>query len=107
MDKHINFVRKWAANIKYIERIWFYGSRIKNEAGPNSDLDIAVELCQGYGLGDFMFEKRNWIEELAPNIPYKLDIKFYEEKEECICKKGVESASVLVYEKCSNQALQT
>jgi hypothetical protein len=37
-------VHEWAKSKPEIERLWFFGSRVKGKHTPTSDLDIAIEL---------------------------------------------------------------
>ncbi len=35
----------WANETPQVERVWIFGSRIKGQAGAESDLDVAVQVC--------------------------------------------------------------
>lgn len=37
-----------------IERVRVFGSSVRGEAGPDSDLDLLVRLRPGHGFSDFM-----------------------------------------------------
>jgi predicted nucleotidyltransferase len=44
LETLMELVRKWASMRPEIARLWFFGSRAKGTHGPDSDLDIAIEL---------------------------------------------------------------
>jgi len=37
-------IARWAAENPEVRRVWVFGSRAKGTHGPNSEIDIAVEL---------------------------------------------------------------
>lgn len=102
-------VRSWASGKPKVNRLWFYGSRVKGRHSSNSDLDIAIEIASdfsphihdpsSFGRATFINEKTNWVAGLQALIPCEVDIKLYEPTNDCRVRKGVEDASILVYEK--------
>ncbi|MDB6166812.1 MAG: putative nucleotidyltransferase [Lacunisphaera sp.] len=45
-----------------VGRLWLFGSRARQTAGPGSDWDVLVEFTEPPGLGDYMSLKF-WLEE--------------------------------------------
>jgi len=102
----IEQIRSWAERKPEISRLWVYGSRVKKTFRENSDLDIAIELSPDFEFADFICEKAGWCRGLQTITPFPLDIKLYEDNEGCVCKNGVEEASILVYTNSPNNSLQ-
>lgn len=64
-DEQIGAVAAWASSIDAIAAVWLFGSRSRNEAGPDSDYDFALELRPKIGdhdwaFGDYVFKERAW-----------------------------------------------
>jgi predicted nucleotidyltransferase len=76
-----------------------YGSRIKGNYRPDSDLDIAVEIIPDYGsdiLSTWIEFSDIWEIELQELLPYKVDLQLLD-KDSPTIQKGVDDSSVLVY----------
>jgi predicted nucleotidyltransferase len=78
-----NVVSTWARTKPLVKRVYLFGSRVRGDHGPGSDIDIAVELdpavFQGAdesgGLATWMFETKGWKEELARLIPLRIQLE--------------------------------
>jgi predicted nucleotidyltransferase len=94
----------WARHVACVRRLWIYGSRARGDAGPQSDLDVAVEIDP---IGNdetpdvsFIATASQWRAELAPNIPFKLHLQWYDPAGSYPeVQRGVETSGVLVYER--------
>lgn len=96
-------VAKWARSKPIVMRVYLFGSRVRGDHRPDSDLDIAVELVpdldESGGLATWMHEKKEWIEELKALIPLKLQLERYHPVQTPTVVKGIERSSQLIYEK--------
>lgn len=71
----------WARGKPLVKRVYLFGSRVRGDHGPDSDVDIAVELDpavfrgvdESGGLATWMFETKEWKEELEKLIPLKVN----------------------------------
>ena len=43
-DKQRKSIAEWVAGIDAVEALWLFGTRARDEAGPESDYDFAMEL---------------------------------------------------------------
>lgn len=73
VDQLAVIVRDWALKKPEIERIWFFGSRVKGSHKPTSDLDIAIELTAQALATDIYRNGRNVWLSLGENWGGELD----------------------------------
>lgn len=61
-----NEIARWAATKSQIAEVFLYGSRVKGTARDDSDLDVAIriEATDETSLTTWVFEGREWAEEL-------------------------------------------
>jgi predicted nucleotidyltransferase len=52
-DEWLTSLRTWATNNGNVQELWLFGSRAKDNAQPDSDIDIALALMPPDG-------KHNW-----------------------------------------------
>lgn len=74
----ISAICDFAASEPLIEKIYIFGSRARNEAREDSDLDLGLFLTgQSHGekMANWFFEKQRWHEILSKQIPVKLDLQ--------------------------------
>lgn len=94
----------WAHRVECVRRLWIYGSRARGDSGPESDLDVAVEIDP---IGNdetaevsFISTASQWRSELEPHIPFKLHLQWYDPAGSYVeVQRGVETSGVLVYER--------
>lgn len=97
----------WAVEKPLINRLWLFGSRVREEHRPDSDLDIAIELdvSAAKGLDDsggfaiWMFDTKSWKPELELLLLEVIDLQRYKMGETNIIQAGLDQSSILVYEK--------
>lgn len=92
---------KWAEEQPLIKRVFLFGSVASGTAGPESDLDIAVQLIGGPSetFSDYMCERATWAESLEAVIGRKVDLQLLDQ-ERCPDVWGfVQKASILIYER--------
>lgn len=100
---------QWARRHPLVMRVHIFGSRVRGDHRPDSDIDIAVELdptqFQGSdesgGRATWMFEKAAWKEELQALIPHKVQLERYHENQTPTVGRGLTQSSRLIYEKAT------
>jgi predicted nucleotidyltransferase len=92
----------WASTTRMVDRVYFFGSRVRNEHREDSDLDIAIELIfedPNIALANWMLEVGNWRLQLEPLLPWRLDLQSFHETRTPTVRLGIEQSSLLVYER--------
>jgi predicted nucleotidyltransferase len=77
----IEIIRSWAERKAIVKRVWLYGSRVRGNHNPDSDLDVAIEHDTAPGDSNAfttaICERKKWIDELQPTTIHELDIYSY------------------------------
>ena len=71
-------IAEWAKRDPLILQVYAFGSRVKGDYHPESDLDLAMDVAgqdEGEKLGNAIFERQRWTEELTGLLPIKPDIQ--------------------------------
>jgi predicted nucleotidyltransferase len=74
-------VGEWAKGEPCITGIWFYGSRVKGTAAPDSDLDIAFTTCASGNESAYtvaFFNQDRWRTELQALLPVRVHLQHAE-----------------------------
>lgn len=79
-----------------IERVTLFGSRAKGTARSNSDLDLAV-----YGVTDDLKIEGLAIELEELPMPYKFDIKAFENIRHIPLREHIQRVGIVIYSKSS------
>jgi predicted nucleotidyltransferase len=95
----------WARQKPLIKRVFVFGSRVRGDHRPDSDIDIAVELDPNHfqgvdesgGLATWMFETEAWKDELHR----LLQLERYHAGQTPTIASGLARSRVLVYEKAT------
>ena len=101
LPKLEKIITDWAKGKDLIQSIYLYGSRIRGNYRPDSDLDIAIEIIPDYGsdiLSTWMEFSDIWKMELQELLPYKVHLQLLDDDSPTI-QKGIDDSSVLVYVK--------
>ena len=102
LSKMAALVKEWAINKPLIQKIEFFGSRVKGTERPDSDLDIAIELVpncdESNGLATWLHCKDIWEKELQEILPVKVQIEWNGGENTEIIAKGLREERYLVYE---------
>ncbi len=94
-------VGSWAVKQKLIRRIFFFGSRVRNEHRPDSDLDIAFELIYANSdtsVAHWSLESDGWALTLSTLLPWKLDLHLFNPECTPTIANGIAKSAILVYE---------
>lgn len=107
-------IAQWAAAKPLILKVWLFGSRVRGDHKPDSDLDIAIKLDPNEIKGIdhkesaelWAFDSK-WLQELQEISPYKVQLEQYiDEKRTPNIEKGIVESSRLIYEKKSSISRQ-
>jgi predicted nucleotidyltransferase len=96
-------VGRWAQSQQPIVRLWFFGSRARQDQSPRSDLDIAFEIESLPSIAaqeNFRILRESWASELSEATG--LEIHFEPIAVEQI-QNAVTDHGVLVYERIAAQ----
>ena len=102
-------ISTWARGKPLVKRVYVFGSRVRGNHRPDSDIDIAVELDpaayrgvdESGGLATWMFETEGWKEELEKLVPLKIQLERYHPEQTPTVGKGLARSSQLIYEKAT------
>lgn len=100
IEQAISIVASWAQQERIVERVYFFGSRVRGSYQPNSDLDIAVKLTYpdvDTALAYWSFEVDAWMSRLSTILPWKPDLQLLAPDGTPAISAGVKESSILVY----------
>jgi predicted nucleotidyltransferase len=97
----------WAAERPLVNRLWLFGSRVRGDHRPDSDVDVAVELDMSVakgvdesgGMATWAFDTKLWKPELELLLLKVVDLQRCKAGETKIIQAGLDETSILVYEK--------
>lgn len=97
----------WAAEKPLVSRLWLFGSRVRGDHRPDSDVDVAIELDmsavkgvdESGGMATWAFDATPWKPELEGLLSLLVDLQRYKAGETNIIQSGIDKSSLLVYEK--------
>lgn len=96
-------VTRWAASHPIVAKAWIFGSRARNTARSDSDLDVAIEVFGLPGdaepLATFIFEADELRSSIQALFPFKVDLHWYGGPVETpTIHAGLCQSSVLAYQ---------
>ena len=95
-------VKDWATSQPLVKKAYLFGSRVRGDFKPDSDLDVAVELHLGADDGNilstWMFEEDEIKGNLQDLIPFKLQLELLDGKNTPTVLNAVKESGILVYE---------
>ena len=100
LENAMPVVAWWARQQRLVERVYFFGSRVRGDHRPDSDLDIAVQLIYpevDTALAHWTFELDAWASQLSAILPWELDLQLFAPDGTPTIIAGVNRSSVLVY----------
>lgn len=103
----------WAADKPLVGRLWLFGSRVREQHRPDSDVDVAIELDmsaakgvdESGGMATWAFASKSWRPELEDLLFLVVDLQRYKAGETKIVQAGLDQSSILVYEKQKRELL--
>lgn len=97
----------WAGRQPLVGRVWLFGSRVRGDHRPDSDLDVAIELdLPADPAGDdglhpaaavWMYDTEGWAEELRALTGLVIDLQHLDGHHSPTIQAGVAEAGLLVY----------
>lgn len=100
----VNAICRWAKPRREIGRLILFGSRARGEQRVDSDFDLAVEIISEYGhsssLSIWVCESHNWKNELAPMIPWPIQLEWHDtDGATPMISKGIAAGSYVVFDR--------
>jgi predicted nucleotidyltransferase len=95
-------VSSWACKQRLIDRVYFFGSRVRGKHKPDSDLDIAVQMIYSdpdTALAHWFFESDAWVSHLSGILPIKVDLQLFTHSITPTISAGIQESSLLVYQR--------
>jgi uncharacterized protein len=97
----------WAVSKPLVLRLFIFGSRVRGDYRPDSDIDIAIELDMSAadgvddsgGLATFMFEADDWEQELQAHFSFNVDLEQFRGPDTPTIEKALRQSSILVFQK--------
>ena len=103
LEEAAHLVSEWASEKPQIQKIQFFGSRVKGTHHEKSDLDIAITLApnldESGGLSTWFQYGDDWGEELNVLIPLDVQAEWEAGEETPTIHNGLIEANHIVYEK--------
>ena len=100
LDQAGEQVAHWARGKRLISRVDFFGSRVRGNHAPDSDLDVAIvirysdaDTCLAYWFANHTA----WQTELQRLVPWRVDLQFHHPAVSGVVQSGVREASRGVY----------
>lgn len=100
-------VASWASQKRLIECLHFFGSRVRGEEKPTSDLDVAVQLIYSdhdAALANWFFECDAWALELSAILPWKVDLQLLAPGCTPTISAAIKRSSLVVYQRLHNSS---
>ncbi|PLV12579.1 hypothetical protein CXG53_25205 [Pseudomonas guariconensis] len=96
-------VANWASTEPLIQKVYLFGSRVRGDHHPDSDLDVAVEIFTLQGDSDpfttWTCEAQRLKSSIASIVPVPIDLEWYGgEVETPRLHQALAHSSVVVYE---------
>jgi predicted nucleotidyltransferase len=101
----ITVLQAWAEDEPLVEAVYLFGSRIRGDARPESDLDVAVQLrCQQEKIVlKWMRNSERWLAHLKERLPVEIHLKLYDpDNPSQTVVAAVKGHGVLIYPGCQS-----
>ncbi|THK41324.1 nucleotidyltransferase domain-containing protein [Methylophaga sp. SB9B] len=101
LEETAKVVNGWAAKKPQIEKVQFFGSRVRGTNRDDSDLDVAITLLpnldESDGMSTWFRFSDVWSAELNDLLPYEVQVEWEAGELTSTILKGLSEASYLVY----------
>ena len=107
LENIIKAIEGWAKQNPLAGKVWIFGSRVRQDARLNSDVDIAIEIDlpaakgsdESGGFATWSFECQSWSNEIQARLPFKVDVQQFLDARTPTIKNALNRSSVLAYKK--------
>jgi predicted nucleotidyltransferase len=107
LENIVKSIEAWAQQNQLVGKVWVFGSRVRHEARPDSDIDLAIEIdlsaAKGSdasgGFATWSFECQSWSNELQARLPFKVDVQQFLGARTPNIKNALNRSSALLYKK--------
>jgi len=95
LETDVTIIVEWASRHRLIERVYLFGSRARGDHGPDSDIDLAVEMDF-----DAWFDWRLQYDK-APDLrlSQRVQLEWYRPSAGLEIGNGVNADGILIYER--------
>ncbi|TAE57260.1 MAG: hypothetical protein EAZ89_04050 [Bacteroidetes bacterium] len=101
--KHLPEIRS-LCRTHQISKLWLFGSALRADFGPESDVDFLYELAEGFPKGRAYLDTYfGFIEKLEALFGKEVDMVWYEGIQNPYLKEEVDENKVLIYDKESEK----
>ena len=101
-DELISIIANWAKSEPLIREAYLFGSRARNDHGPESDVDIAVKINKQSGDGSeyagWIFEADGLKERIQKLISYPVQLEWYDPVKTPHVHNGIVESSIKIYD---------
>ena len=85
LDETAEVVQRWSASTNYVAKAWLYGSRMRGDNRPDSDIDVAIQVLKGNiesPYTRFLADNRKWRAFLQEHLPWIVHLTHYDETDD-------------------------
>lgn len=104
LEEAVALVGSWAMKQSLIEKVYFFGSRVRGNHRATSDLDIAVMLRivnPNSALAHWYSYVELWAHDLTKKLPWRAHLEWYHVSATPQIASGISYSSILVYSRAS------
>jgi predicted nucleotidyltransferase len=94
-EQQVRYIQEWAEGTGVVETVRLYGSRAKDSARPDSDVDLALTV----GTGNYVRFANEWQKELSDALILKVMLKQYNSPADDTVRRYCDEFSVVLFPK--------
>jgi predicted nucleotidyltransferase len=92
-EQQVHYIQEWAERAGVVETVRLYGSRAKNSARPDSDVNLALTV----GTGQYVGFVNEWQKELSDALVLKVMLKQYNSAADDTVRRYCDELSVVLF----------